>query len=123
MNFKEKFPSFACVGDTIHTSVNGFDVTARIEFDGDSRVDDADCYDYASESAWQNGDWFYCGIVLSVSRKGVLIDEHAASVWGVEANFPGGNNSYLTDVANELLPEAIEHAKAMIPSIIEALTA
>ncbi len=60
---------------------------------------------------WRKGDWFYCGIVLSVSLEGVMLASHAASLWGIEANYPGTDNSYLTEVANELLPEAVAIAR------------
>ncbi len=53
---------------------------------------------------WKNGDWIYVGVVLSVWVDDVCLDKHAASLWGVDANF-GGDNSYLTEVANELLEE------------------
>ena len=57
--------------------------------------------------AWRRDDWFYCGIVLSVSLDGVILDEHAISLWGVEANYPGSDNAHLTEAADELLPDAI----------------
>src|SRR3990167_4484496 len=38
---------------------------------------------------WRKGDWFYCGIVLSVALEGVVIASHAASLWGIETNYPG----------------------------------
>lgn len=57
--------------------------------------------------AWRRDDWFYCGIVLSVSLDGVILDEHAISLWGVEANYPGSDNAHLTDAANELLLDAV----------------
>jgi len=40
------------------------------------------------------------------------MDDHAASLWGIEANYPDSDNAYLTEVANGLLPEALEAAKA-----------
>lgn len=57
--------------------------------------------------AWLDDQWFYCGIILSVSRAGVLLEEHAASLWGIEANYPESDNAYLNTVANELVSEAI----------------
>jgi hypothetical protein len=33
------------------------------------------------------------------------------SLWGIEANYPGADNSYLKEVANELLPEAVAVAR------------
>jgi len=64
--------------------------------------------------AWRKGDWFYCGIVLSVSLEGVTLTEHAASLWGVEANYPGSDNGYLSEVACDLLPEALDAARAVL---------
>ena len=63
---------------------------------------------------WRRGDWFYCGIVLSVSLDGVELAPHAASLWGIEANYPETDNSYLTDVAGNLLPEALAAAREVL---------
>jgi hypothetical protein len=63
---------------------------------------------------WRKGDWFYCGIVLTVTLEGVTLEAHAASLWGVEANYPGSDNAYLTEVADELLPEALDTARAVL---------
>ena len=60
--------------------------------------------------AWENDDWFYCGIVLSAERDGWTKD-HLASLWGIECNYPDSDNSYLLTVANELLAEYIENNK------------
>jgi len=51
-------------------------------------------------AAWRNDEWFYCGVILSVTIDGLTLDRFAASLWGIE------------EVANELLPEAIAEAKA-----------
>ncbi len=76
--------------------------------------------------AWKNDEWFYCGIALSVSKavtiKGrtqdeVVISDYAASLWGIECNYPDSDNSYLTEVANELLDEALDHAKECLKQI------
>lgn len=122
--FTKGFDSYACVGDSITCTVDGFDVTARIEHDAESHIDDCDtfstdqsitgCNDEQfaklldDRRAWLADEWHYCGIVLSVARKGVTLDTNAASLWGLECNFPGGDNSYLTEVANELLDEALK---------------
>ena len=65
-------------------------------------------------AAWRKGDWFYCGIVLSVALEGVTLADNAASLWGVEANYPGSDNANLTEVADELLPEALDTARAVL---------
>lgn len=132
--FNKSFDKFACIGDTISADVDGFEVTARIEFDDTSHIDDADCHNpdpsvtgcnarqqkalLAARQAWFNDEWFYCGIVLSVSKNGVTLDEYAASLWGIECNYPKGNNKYLTTVANELLPEAIDAARATLKKLL-----
>jgi len=110
--------------------------------DEDSHVDDDDvhntdqsvtgCNDeqfaalLKSREAWFKNEWFYCGIVLSVSKNGVLVDDHATSLWGIECNYPVDRsivlpNSYLTEVANELLPQAIEQAETETERIKLAL--
>lgn len=137
--FIQKFDRYVCEGDTIETEKDGYTITARIVHDPDHGIDDDDvhnpdqsvtgCDDAQQEAlmsarqAWLGDEWFYCGIVLSVSRNGHLIDEHAASLWGIEANYPGSDNSYLTEVANELLAEALEYALQAREKILEALTA
>ena len=63
-------------------------------------------------AAWKNDEWFYCGVILSVAIDGLTLDRFAASLWGIEANYPDSDNAYQTEVANDLLPEAIAEAKA-----------
>ena len=60
----------------------------------------------------KNDEWFYCGVILSVALEGITLDRFAASLWGIEANYPDSDNAYLSEVANELLPEALAEAKA-----------
>lgn len=140
--FKTSFKSFATEGDFITVDAEGFTVTARIEYDDccdrpDERdegfwpsidpVDagyigssDIDVYEAAKKraeeimKAWARNEWFYCGIVLSVEKNDVMLNCHAASLWGVEANYPGTENEYLTIVANDLLDEALAEGKAII---------
>ena len=64
--------------------------------------------------AWRKDEWFYCGIILSVAFEGILLDNYAASLWGIEANYPDSDNAYLTDVANELLSEALDAGRAVL---------
>ena len=70
-----------------------------------------------ARKAWFNDEWFYCGIMLSVSYKGIVLDSNAASLWGIEANYPGSDNKYLTEIANELLPEALQAGKEILDSL------
>ena len=41
----------------------------------------------------------------------IIVDSTQASLWSIEANYPGADNSCLTEVANELLPEAVAVAR------------
>ncbi len=144
MTFAENFQSFVCEGDCIVCELDGFEIVARVahddcpdapderqdgfwpsEYVGDpgfigpgpnrrQRLADAKVKAEAVMEAWRNDDWFYCGIVLSVSREGVTLCENAASLWGVEANYPGSDNACLTEVANGLLPDALASARAAL---------
>ncbi|RAN36574.1 hypothetical protein [Hyphomonas sp. GM-8P] len=144
MTFTERFGSFVCPGDTITCEAGGFTIMAAIVLDDcpdapDQRQDGFWPSLYINDpgfigpgngfrerfakaqaeaetvmEGWRKGDWFYCGIVLSVALEGVTLDTHAASLWGVEANYPGSDNAYLTEVANDLLPEALDTARAVL---------
>ncbi|MGB3456538.1 MAG: hypothetical protein WBG08_11445 [Litorimonas sp.] len=142
-HFSEGFDAFVCEGDTITCDVDGFIVTATIRHDDsgdapDERQDGfwpslnpqdagfigtdksgADLIEADSKAgriieAWRKDEWFYCGLVLTVSRDGVTLDDHAASLWGIEANYPGSDNAYLTEVAADLLPDALYEARAAL---------
>ena len=133
MAFTEQFDKYTCIGDEITCEVGSLRVTARVVYDDHTTPMDYDgpgcCFDTSdaehgeeNESiiqAWKDDEWFYCGIVLSVAHADtdVLLTDHGASLWGIDCNFPGGDNSYLSDVANELLDEAIDEANQLIESI------
>lgn len=146
MAFSETFDSYVCEGDTIAAQVDGYAVTARVVRDDtpdapDKRQDGfwptlnpkdagyigADKTDADLEAAkaraksvmdsWQDDEWFYCGIIIRVSRAGVTLDDHAASLWGIEANYPNSDNAYLTEVARELMPEAIDAARSALATL------
>lgn len=70
--------------------------------------------DFQRMRAWCNGEWYWVGVRLSVSKNGVTLDEHAASLWGIEGDSNEFGNDYLTEVANELLPEALEAAEKIL---------
>jgi hypothetical protein len=81
-------------------------------------------HDFKVLKAWCNDDWHYVGVRLSVSLDSHELSDHAASLWCVEANYPDSDNGYLTQVANELLPEALEVArKEGAEFIVESLAA
>lgn len=75
--------------------------------------------------AWKDDEWFYCGIVISVHGEfagcDITFNKHAASLWGIECNYPNSDNSYLTEVANELLGEAMDAADKLIDAIADKI--
>lgn len=121
-NFPQ-FPAYACEGDRIEWTREGFDLCARLVYDTDTKPTDFECYDTADIERWRADEWFYVGVVLSVSRNGVELSDHAASLWGVDCNFSDTSNTYLSEVAQELEAEALDTARAEVARMLEALTA
>jgi hypothetical protein len=75
--------------------------------------------DFEAMRAWCNDSWFWCGIVVTVKRAGVKLGK--AALWGIDCNHPHGrDNAYLLEVANELLPEAIDDARNMLAKLCNA---
>ena len=116
-----KFNRFALVGDSIKWKKAGFTITATLHADSDSKPEDSECYDEDDILLFNLDQWFYVGIVLSVSRNDVMILDNASSIWGVECNFPGNDNSYLADCALDLEDEAIKAAEVQREVMIKAL--
>jgi hypothetical protein len=106
-----QFDGYVCEGDSIKWSAEGFDLTATLERDDDTKPTDYECYSADDIQRWKDDEWFYGGLVVSVSINGVELSDHAASLWGIDCNF-GDDNSYLAEVAKELEGEAIETARA-----------
>jgi len=46
-----------------------------------------------------------------------LTHQYGHALWGIEGNYPGADNSYLRCVANELLPEALDDARAKLEQL------
>ena len=153
MAFRTPFSNFVCEGDSLACEVAGFEIVARVERDDctdepDQRQDgfwpslykdapgfigpgpnhrkrfaDAQAKAEAVIKSWREGQWFYCGIVLSVALESVTLDPNAASLWGIEANYPGSDNAYLTEVAQGLLPEALDAGRAAAHRLCAAFEA
>ena len=119
-----KFPSFspyACIGDKITWVIDGLLLTATIKGDDYSKPQDFESDLPEVVQAWKNDDWFYCGIVVSVEKQGIMIDENAASLWGIAVNYPGASNEYLSEVAQDLESEALTAGKAEMQRMIQVL--
>jgi len=115
--FTTGFGGYVCHGDSIECVVDGITYTARLVLDTDTRPDEYECYDEKDIDAWKRDEWHYYGVVLSASKCDVELTDYAASLWGIEGNFPGSDNAYFLEVANELLPEAIEAAKTILAKL------
>lgn len=70
--------------------------------------------DFDSLRAWCNDDWCWVGVVLSLSKDGIELDDYAASLWGIESEA----GDYFNDVANELLDEAVEAGEARLAELV-----
>jgi hypothetical protein len=53
----------------------------------------------------------------------IIVDSTQASLWGVEANYPGSDNICLSEVADELLPEAVVAGRTAIARLIASAPA
>lgn len=138
--FPTAFPAYCSGDELLAVTIDGFDIVARIERDDDATPPDKrdDGFwpslkpldaGYVGEgvsvgeferllehqkkvlAAWKHDDWCYCGVVLAVSRNGVSLDSHASALWGLDMNYPGGDNSYLTECANELIDDALAEGR------------
>lgn len=75
--------------------------------------------DYEVLKAWCNDEWSYCGVAVTVSRGDVqLTGDYDHALWGIERNYPGSDNSYLRDVANEYADEALEAGRIKLAALV-----
>lgn len=115
-----QFDSYVCEGDSITWKAEGFDLCARVKYDHDTKPNHFDCYEPEAVERWKADEWFYCGVIVSVSLNGVELSDHAASLWGIECNF-GDDNAYLADVAQDLQAEALTNARQELARMRKAL--
>lgn len=106
------FDSFACVGDSVswvpsHGNPGKLMLTARIECDEDTHPCDVECCSAQKIKQWLDSEWQYVGIVISVSRNGITLDNHAASLWGIECNYNSKSNLYFAQVCKDLEQDAL----------------
>ena len=48
----------------------------------------------------------------------IIVDSTQASLWGVEANYPGSDNAYLSEVADALLADALEAGRSALARLM-----
>jgi hypothetical protein len=142
--FTKGFDKYVCEGDRITCEVDGFECTAIVFGDdcGDRPDERSDGFWPSKDSndagyvlpehfereyhhalcvmeAWKNNEWFYGGVAVTVKKAGVrLTGRYDAALWGIECNYPDSDNSYLMEVANELLLEALAMAKAKLVELV-----
>lgn len=143
--FTKGFGKFVCDGDKIETEVDGFRVVATAHYDDDTTppYERQDGFwpstdpknagyvkpeDYEEQmakaqrvmDAWAADEWHYFGVAITVYKNDVLLTHaYSHAVWGIEGNYPDSDNSYLMEVANDLIPEAITDAKEQIAKLAE----
>ena len=144
--FKQSFQRYVCEGDRITCEVDGFTVTATVYRDDSSdKPDERDdgfwpsldpksagyigpkskrtlarhqAKAQAIMDAWLRDEWFYCGVAITIEKEDVqLLHRYGHALWGIECNYPGSDNSYLQEVANELLGEALDEARAVLAKL------
>lgn len=118
-----KFSDYVIIGDSVeYTPENnprGFVIRATVAEDCNSSPYDSECYTEEQVSLWRRESWFFCGIVLSVYKAGVCLSANAASLWGIECNFPNASNSYLSDIVKELENEALREGESILQKLIK----
>jgi hypothetical protein len=112
--FTKHFDKIVIPGETITCEVDGFHCVATAHYDEDTRAP----ADHLQAAAWERDEWHYFGVAVSVSRLGVkLTGDYDHALWGIEGNCPGDDNTYLREVANDQLREALEAAKEKIKEL------
>lgn len=75
-------------------------------------------HDFEVLKAWCNDEWHCVGVAVTVSREDVdLTGKFDHALWSVECNYPGSDNSYLTEIANGNLSEAMDAARAKLAAL------
>jgi len=119
MSKRQVFNSYALPGDCIEWEKDGFTLRATLLEDYDTTPDDSDCYSTRAMDKWLKNEWFFAGVVISVSRAGVVLDDAAASLWGCGCNL-GRSNKYLTEAAHGLGEEALSTARATLRRLLDS---
>lgn len=123
MKFTEKFNKYACVGDSIRLRISDdVSLVATIKPDDYERPSNSNVYSKEDVERWQKDEWFFCAIFISLEVKRREVCDCLVSLWGIDCNFDK-DNSYLTVVANELLPEALDEAVEWLKDTAKAARA
>lgn len=113
------FPAHPCLGDTITWTCGGLTLRASIVLDENSLPSDCDCYTSEDVAAFNRGDWYFGGLVLSVGVDDICFDSHAASLWGIDFH-PGsaGLREYLRSLCEDMESEAVACGNAALQRLL-----
>lgn len=116
------FDQFVCIGDSVtwqpKQNPHGLTLTATIVCDDETRPQDFDCYSQKKIKECQDGEWDFIGLVLSVSKNGLTLDDHAASLWGIECNYNARSNLYFAQVCKDLESEALQVGAKVLANLM-----
>jgi hypothetical protein len=86
----------------------GWSITATIVPDDDSSPDDLMGYSDLDRIAWHANQWYFTGLVLSISKCGVLLDTHAASLWCIATYYRQSDDAaHFNEIFDDLEGEAL----------------
>lgn len=77
--------------------------------------------EYEALRAWCDDEWYWCGIVVTVTHTETDTELASESLWGNDANHPNGDNSYLTECATDLAESALVEARNRAKELASAL--
>lgn len=106
-----KFKAKVYPDDSIRWSSEGFNFCATLVPDLWAHPFDGAHYDCLDFRRWEDGEWFFAGLIVSVSIDGVKLSGYAASRFGLPCNYSATSNEDLSLVAQDLEAEALEVAR------------
>ena len=112
-----KFNKHPCPGDSIVWRNGGFTLTAHIEFDDVATPREFDGYSEEDIKRWEADEWCYVGIVVTAEYKEWLLEDTAASLWGLECGLTEDSGDYLSEIAAAMLVEELQVAKAGLANL------
>ena len=80
--------------------------------------------DYTPEvvARWVAGHWFMGSLSLSVHCDDVMLAGSAVEVHGIECNISKGSNEYISDLANELINEALFEGNKLRNQVLSSVS-
>lgn len=131
-----KFDSFVCYDQSVSVLHEGVLYRATIRFDGMGDIDDDDIHNpdqsvtgcddeefrklLKAREAWFKNEWWYGWIEVTATFNRYKLTS-TASVSGIEVNYPGSRNEYLSEAASELMDELITEVNNELEDMREML--